>query len=364
MKEFIHIPTAVLEIEVVIYMLDKESLRFLKKLYEALLGDPYPSRYTDNATMQAWVDTNDNGLLHILNMLDSLSLVDIRAYIGRRADARITAVGIERLQNEGIPVFLDEIDVRDVMNWLRTHEDLSRFVFLNRLENNPVREVLFPAVLIYLEEKGLVEFDHSMRWPPLYIKIAPLGAHFMDQAESLDMPSSPKVMFELFEPTIKRQEYLSKAIGHLKEDHSGKNVFIMMRLKDESRFEAIEAIIKRSLRTHGLEGLLASDHEYEDLLWNNISVYLFGCEFGIGVLEKLLPDEPYVNPNVMIELGYMLALGKPCLFLIEKSLEIPTNLIGHLRGRFNGSSVESVERTIPKAIVEWVKGLKDRRLLV
>ena len=54
----------------------------------------------------------------------------------------------------------------------------------------------------------------------------------------------------------------------------------------------------------GLTAVRADEKESTPNLFENVLTYLHGCRFGIAVFERLVGDE--FNPNVFLELGYML----------------------------------------------------------
>jgi nucleoside 2-deoxyribosyltransferase len=83
---------------------------------------------------------------------------------------------------------------------------------------------------------------------------------------------------------------------------------------------------------------------------------MHGCGFGIAVFERL--EEESFNPNVSLEVGYMLALGKPVLILKYKTLKkIQTDLIGRLYKEFDP---QNPKETIPEKVLRW---LKDKRIV-
>ena len=67
-----------------------------------------------------------------------------------------------------------------------------------------------------------------------------------------------------------------------------------VRFRAADHFKRIQAAIVNSLKKHGLVGHRADDKVYpqDDDLWNNLCVYMMGCQYGIAVFEdfKFLPD--------------------------------------------------------------------------
>jgi len=102
--------------------------------------------------------------------------------------------------------------------------------------------------------------------------------------------------------------------------------------------------------THGLTGLRADDSEYHSDLYWNVVTYMHGCGLGVAVFERLEKDE--FNPNVTLEVGYMLALGKGVCFLKDKTLkELNADLMGKLYRSFN---TQLITRTITTGLSKWL----------
>ena len=132
--------------------------------------------------------------------------------------------------------------------------------------------------------------------------------------------------------------------------------FIMMQFSGTQSHEAIERVIKGTLLKYDITGLLARDRQYSDDLYPNIQTYMHGCKFGIAVFERIEADD--FNPNVSLEVGYMLGLKKGVLLLKERTLSsLHTDLVGKLYREFD---VQNVAATIPQAIEPW---MEDRGLI-
>ena len=80
--------------------------------------------------------------------------------------------------------------------------------------------------------------------------------------------------------------------------------------------------------------------------------------FAIAVFDSL--TAPDYNPNVALELGYMLALRRHCLILKDDALPyLPTNIMGQLYWEFN---LDNAYQTIGDAISSWLKQLNYGRI--
>jgi hypothetical protein len=141
------------------------------------------------------------------------------------------------------------------------------------------------------------------------------------------------------------------------KDHPdpSKTGFIMMKFSRTKAHEEIAAAIKSALGEYGIKGVRADDKQYHDDLFPNIQTYIHGCAFGIAVFERIEADD--FNPNVSLEVGYMLALKRPVCLLKDRTLRtLHTDLIGKLYRLFDP---QDIYPTITKELGKWLsdKGL-------
>jgi hypothetical protein len=95
-----------------------------------------------------------------------------------------------------------------------------------------------------------------------------------------------------------------------------KSVFVMIRYRDRNRDLLRE--IKRVLLEHGMNGIVASEHNLTDDLYNPIAC-LLSCSKGIAIFDEAEVEQEF-NPNVAYELGMLHLLGRACLILKHRSL--------------------------------------------
>lgn len=145
---------------------------------------------------------------------------------------------------------------------------------------------------------------------------------------------------------------IAKEIEAFNADHKGKKTaFIIMQFSKTTAHDKIVQTIKDTLDKHGIIGLRADDKEYADDLFANIKTYMHCCDFGIGVFERILADN--FNPNVSIEVGYMMGLRKNVCLLKDQTLKnLPTDLMGKLYKQFDP---QDVEKTLPDQLEKWMK---------
>jgi hypothetical protein len=129
---------------------------------------------------------------------------------------------------------------------------------------------------------------------------------------------------------------ITESIGRFRKDHPDpKHVgFVMMRFASTGAHKSIIEAIRQTLDPLGFSAVRADDKQYHDDLFPNILTYIYGCAFGVAVFERLESDD--FNPNVSLEVGYLLALRKPVCLLKDKTLKtLPTDLVGKLYRQFD-----------------------------
>lgn len=144
---------------------------------------------------------------------------------------------------------------------------------------------------------------------------------------------------------------IAKEIESFNADYKGqKTAFIIMQFSKTDAHEKIVSTIKDTLKKHNIIGLRADDKEYADDLFANIKTYMHCCDFGIGVFERILEDN--FNPNVSIEVGYMMGLRKKVCLLKDQTLKnLPSDLMGKLYKPFDPQSIET---TLPNQLEKWM----------
>lgn len=129
-----------------------------------------------------------------------------------------------------------------------------------------------------------------------------------------------------------------------------KVAFIIMRFGNSTVHSEITEAIKAALAKHGITALRADDFEFHPDVFPNILTYMHGCSFGIAVYERIENNDP--NPNVALEVGYMLAQRKPVCLLKDKTLNnLPSDIVGKLYRPFD---TRDVTDSISKALDPWI----------
>jgi hypothetical protein len=137
-------------------------------------------------------------------------------------------------------------------------------------------------------------------------------------------------------------------------DHSGQTAFIMMKFIESPTHDQILLTIKRVLSSQGITALRADDRVYHPDLFTNVRTYMHGCTFGVAIFEAITGND--FNPNVSLEVGYMLALEKPICFLKDKKLpELHSDLTPKLYKAFD---TYAVEPSLSQALLKWLEERK------
>jgi hypothetical protein len=119
-----------------------------------------------------------------------------------------------------------------------------------------------------------------------------------------------------------------------------RNVFCMTRFPRDSDSAAdpiARAIttLRETLAHNGLVMHLASDRNADDQLFGNVAAHIWGCKYGIAILEtRGTPDgheTGQLNDNVLVEVGAMLVTGRRCA-LIKDSLapDLPSDFVAQI----------------------------------
>jgi hypothetical protein len=82
----------------------------------------------------------------------------------------------------------------------------------------------------------------------------------------------------------------------------------------------MRAKIKEEFGKYNFNGILASEHDITDDLYNPIACLLC-CSKGIAIFDEAESQQKF-NPNVAYELGMMHLLGRDCKIFKHSSLKV------------------------------------------
>lgn len=151
---------------------------------------------------------------------------------------------------------------------------------------------------------------------------------------------------------ISHVRHLEKDLRRFLEDHPDpdRNVFVMMRFANTVQMNQIYQSIKDALAEVGMTAVRADDRDYTGELWSNIEVYLTGCAYGIAVFEDV--EQRDFNPNVSLELGYLMGRGKRTLLLKERRLpRVPSDVVHRLYKEFD---IFDIDASIKREVGRWI----------
>lgn len=142
-----------------------------------------------------------------------------------------------------------------------------------------------------------------------------------------------------------------------------RSVFLMTKFPDDpggtlkdQQLDSLTTAIENALHRYGLVVRRADLHNFASSkqLWDNVRVHMLACRYGIAVLESQYKDE--FNPNVALEYGFMSALGREVILLIEKSFtHRRADIVGTLGKSFAWSADSAtMQDSITKAIDSWM----------
>ncbi len=149
--------------------------------------------------------------------------------------------------------------------------------------------------------------------------------------------------------------HLKPDINSLLNDHPDydKNVFIMMRFEDSDQHDDIFNTINDTISNYGMRALRADMKQYNESLLENVLVYILSCKYGIAVFEEINQRE--FNPNVALELGFMMSMNKRCMLLKDSRMpKMPTDVIGRLYKEFDSYNIDT---SVHHCTSSWLRDL-------
>jgi hypothetical protein len=152
---------------------------------------------------------------------------------------------------------------------------------------------------------------------------------------------------------------IKESLEQFRRDHmdSSKVAFLIMKFGSTEMHSEIVTSVKNTLAKNNIIGVRADEKEYHDILYYNVLTYLHGCHFGVAIFERLSDD--YFNPNVSLETGYMLALGKNVCLLKDRTIRaLQTDLVGKMYREFD--QLKS-EETVGQVLTSW---MLDKQIII
>lgn len=281
-------------------------------------------------------------------------------------DLHLTTHSAEKTPSEsGIIITYEEDDD------LTKHEILKRFnnslVSANLTWIRPLDKLTKEWVIDLKLMKHSFEMLNNTKY--LHSKITIEPEYFQDKTydakENEEVVKSTKILFKIYPDDVNQSFYdieiddeLKQPLKRFKKDYPDpkKCCFLIMKFEDSRLQSELVKALKEEFQKRGLFLLRADDKVYSDDLFQNIKTYMHYCSFGLALFERI--NSNYFNPNVSLEVGYMMALKKPILFLKDRTLDsLHSDLIGKL---YYSIDVQNIETSIPSIVDKW---LTDKEII-
>ena len=114
-------------------------------------------------------------------------------------------------------------------------------------------------------------------------------------------------------------------------------------------------IVKDFFEKKSIKVVRADEKNFTGEVWSNVKLYMDCCKYGIALFNQFLRTDKtgeVFNPNVVLEVGYMLAQGKSVCILKDKSLK---NFISDLIPKYYYEySKRKMGETINNKLQEWI----------
>lgn len=189
-----------------------------------------------------------------------------------------------------------------------------------------------------LRENLIVTIDAKLLWSRLEGYVEDNLDIFDEQRCLLNYDYKMSVM-----PTYTKEE------ERFYEIYGKNSIFIIMPFHSE--YDIIYTTITKYFKTKGITAVRASEIEFSENLWENIKVYLESCNTAIAIFTK--ESNNAFNPNVALEVGYMMSKGcKICLLKDNRLEKLPSDLIEKLYKQYDSSDIEN---SIPPLLESWCR---------
>jgi hypothetical protein len=138
-----------------------------------------------------------------------------------------------------------------------------------------------------------------------------------------------------------------------------RRVFIMTKYCDganvqlDAQLQTVIDTVKDAVVAQGYHPQLAAETKLHPNLWENVECQMLACGRGIAIVEDRF--NPKLNPNVAMEWGWMRAMKKPVLYLVEKSVaqaQVPADVAGLIKSRFDWDNPQA---DIPRLIAQELR---------
>ena len=95
--------------------------------------------------------------------------------------------------------------------------------------------------------------------------------------------------------------------------------FLIRKFEERNDRATLVNTVRDTFRLRGLTIVDANEKTLNPEAWGNVKEFLDHCTFGVVIIDNLSPTTAGFNPNVFLEIGYLLALKKSIFILIQNS---------------------------------------------
>lgn len=280
-----------------------------------------------------------------------IARLDLHGFLGALLEiAGNTSLFPKRIDKAWVEVSTAEskealkIDVSDLYQIKERANESTKILLVKIYSQELTANIAIELIPSYWVE-ALFNFDNETA----EIRFATVGAENHEKIWGIIEPHIQLVSQRL----PKHHSYLGDFLGKFHRDHgdSNKNIFLIMRFRDEPPFPEIVSSIESACAQAGINVLRADMKEYSPDLWDNVLVYLYGCGGAIAVFDQINYRE--FNPNVALEAGFVIATGRPLLVLKDQAIPVlPSDLSGRLYRDFNTYQPSA---TITPQVTKWLR---------
>lgn len=137
--------------------------------------------------------------------------------------------------------------------------------------------------------------------------------------------------------------------------------FLSMNFRNSTQIESMREAVQRVRDELNVQVLRADDVRFSDSVLDNVLTHIYGCDFGIALLEPQCalgagascdPCPGVHNPNVALEIGGLMSIGKPVLLLKPPGQgPMPVDIHGQLYYECGGEAGYS---SLPNLLRSWL----------
>ena len=129
-----------------------------------------------------------------------------------------------------------------------------------------------------------------------------------------------------------------------KEEFGDRKIgFLIRKFTERDDRNRLVETVRNTFRLRGLTIKDANENIFHQETWSNIKEFLENCSFGIVLIDNFGDSDSDFNPNVFLEIGYLLAKRRDVFILIQNQLvkKMPTDIKPFLYTEFDSQEIDS-----------------------